>query len=60
MNKLALYGSDFYSRISKELRAELPEVKSFSVTKEMEELQPVMNKELKAHSKEESIIQVAL
>ena len=28
--------------------------------KEMEELQPVMNKELKVHNKEESIIQVAL
>lgn len=32
MNKLALYGSDFYSKISKDLRAELPDVKSFSVT----------------------------
>lgn len=32
MNKLALYGSDFYSRISRDLRAELPDVKSFSVT----------------------------
>ena len=29
MNKLALYGSDFYSKISKDLRAELPDVKSF-------------------------------
>lgn len=32
MNKLALYGSDFYSKISKDLRAELLDVKSFSVT----------------------------
>lgn len=32
MNKLALYGSDFYNRISKDLRTELPDVKSFSVT----------------------------
>ncbi len=32
MNKLALYGSDFYSRISRDLRAELTDVKSFSVT----------------------------
>lgn len=28
MNKLALYGSDFYNRISKDIRAELPDVKS--------------------------------
>ena len=32
MNKQALYGTDFYHRISKDLRAELPDVKSFSVT----------------------------
>lgn len=29
---MALYGSNFYSRISKDLRTELPDVKSFSVT----------------------------
>lgn len=32
MNKQALYGTDFYNKISRDLRAELPDVKSFSVT----------------------------
>lgn len=32
MNRAAIYGTDFYNKISKDLRAELPDVKSFSVT----------------------------
>lgn len=32
MNRNALYGTDFYNKISKDLRTELPDVKSFSVT----------------------------
>ena len=32
MNKQSVYGLDFYNRISKDLRTELPYVKSFSVT----------------------------
>lgn len=32
MNKQAVYGADFYNKISKDLREELPDVKSFSVT----------------------------
>lgn len=32
MNRQSLYGTDFYNKISRDLRTELPDVKSFSVT----------------------------